>query len=234
MNKPQTFNVKDVYEAVELAKNLKEEGKYDLFRGQTENWPLKSSFCRLDQDGQESVLDKLSRYSGWVNDTPGLESLAKKTDNMIAVAQHYGLSTNFIDFTTDPKIAGYFASNPSKIKYQMTSCIVCLNKKDLNEFWSSMSDTYEPIEFICLQVSGLWRLEAQCGEFLYCPHPNFENFYQLDRILFPYTEPLININYSDVYPERKSNLEILLDQFFMNELMIKNHHMIKNGIRRLL
>lgn len=46
----------------------------------------------------------------WVRTTNGLQALASNLDMTIAVAQHYGIATHFIDFTTEPYVAGYFAS----------------------------------------------------------------------------------------------------------------------------
>jgi hypothetical protein len=105
------IRVDNVAEAVRLAEKSKRSGDYDWFRGQTRNWPVRPSFMRLkDESSRQAALEKLGRYEAWVKSTPGLEHLASDTDAAIAVAQHYGLPTNFVDFTTDPRIAGFFAS----------------------------------------------------------------------------------------------------------------------------
>jgi hypothetical protein len=211
------IRVDNVEEAVRLAEKSKQSGKYDWFRGQTKDWPVRSSFVRLkDEASQEAALDKLGRFESWVKSTPGLEHLASDTDATIAVAQHYGLPTNFVDFTTEPRTAGFFASQMQGQAGDW-GCIICLSTKDLSEFWAGMPSRFSPPEFLRLSVPDLWRLEAQHGCFLFCPYDDIEGLYDFDRILFPNVAPLPGIDPEDIYPKRKSNLEILLDQFFMNE-----------------
>ena len=72
-----------------------------------------------------------------------------------------------------------------------------------------------------LDVPNLWRLEAQHGTFLYCLNAKIELFYEFERITFPYTGPLTTPGVEEIYPRRKSNLELLLDQFFMNETRLE-------------
>jgi hypothetical protein len=167
-------------------------------------------------------MQKLARFERWIKSTPGLESIASNTDMTIAVAQHYGLPTNFVDFTTAPSVAGFFASNGTPSS-ERSSCIMCLNIKDLTEFWEVLQrvESGPAPEFIRLTVPNLWRLEAQHGVFLFCPFPNFEHVYDLDRIIFPYNGPIADPPESLIYPIRKSQLEILLDQYFMNEELVE-------------
>jgi hypothetical protein len=209
----------NVAEAVALASKLKSEGTYDWFRGQINNWSLRSTRARLKAAEEEEATSKLERFFAWIHGTPGLESITGTPDSVVAVAQHYGLPTNFVDFTTEPAIAGFFASY-GRPRKGMESCIICLNTDDLRKFWKVMPPEYRSPEFLKLEVPNLWRVEAQLGRFLYCPYPDFENIYDLDRIVFPYTGPVGEPAVDDVYPRRKSNLEGLLDQFFMSETLL--------------
>lgn len=213
--------VTDVEEAIELAETLKRAGSHNWFRGQTKNWPVKSSLVRLDESLKQITLEKIGRFTYWVKSTPGLEYLASNHDAAIAVAQHYGLPTNFVDFTTEPIIAGFFASNTQHGSDEL-GCIICLNTDDVKDFWKHMPARYPPPEFLELNVPDLWRLESQHGCFLFCPYDNFELIYDFDRILFPNTKQLSGISIDEIYPRRKSHLEILLDQYFMNERMIES------------
>jgi hypothetical protein len=216
------YRAKDVNEAILYASSLKTHGTFDWFRGQLQNYRLKSSFTRLNEREQEGALEKAGRFEHWVKNTPGLDALAQSVDAFFAVAQHYGLPTNYVDFTTNPEIAGFFAvHNPRNRVLSGDSCIMCLNTAELREFWESMPPRYTPPEFIQLEVPNLWRLESQDGCFLFCPYGNFEAIYDLDRILFPSNGPTPTIPLTRIYPERKSALEILLDQFFMNERLIE-------------
>jgi FRG domain len=222
------FRADNVSQAVELALEMKQAGKYDWFRGQIEKWPLKSSSVRLSEDQRKTLLEKFSRFIAWVKITPGLEYLANHADSAIAVAQHYGLPTNFVDFTTSPQVAGFFASHGRPPTEERESCILCLNTKDITDFWKHMPAKYPFPDLITIEVQNLWRLQAQAGTFLFCPYDNFEHIYDLDCIFFPYTGVISNPKEEEIYPKRKSQLEILLDQYFMNERLIEGTREIQN------
>jgi len=214
--------VRNVSAAVELASALQLEGKHDWFRGQLENWPLRSTFSRLTPVEKQDALHKLGRFEKWAKETLGLEAIAADADALLAIAQHYGLPTNFVDFTTRPAVAGFFASdNPRNRKVNKDSCIICLSTADLKDCWNGMPAQYPPPELLCLDVPNLWRLEAQKGCFLFCQYPDFEQMYDLDRILFPYTGLVAEPTREQIYPKQKSQLEVLLDGYFMNEVMIQ-------------
>jgi len=234
--KPQSpYRVSNVNEAVELAKKLKQEGTYDWFRGQIQNWKLSSSFSRLNEADRNKAHERIIRFVKWIEITPGLESLVEQADAAIAVAQHYGLRTNFVDFTTKPEIAGFFASFASHGTPPVQgeeSCIICLNTQDLTEFWEGFPPEYIRTETLNIDVSNLWRLQAQHGVFLFFPYDSrFEKFiYHFDRIIFPFTGLISSPLESEIFPERKSQLEILLEQFFMNEVLIEGNQFIKRDV----
>ena len=224
-----------IEDAIEMAQQLKKNGDYNLFRGQRKNWPLRSSFARLNDDQRKEALEKLSRFEQWIKNIGGLESIAKNADMVIAVAQHYGLPTNFIDFTRNPKTAGFFAlaDKKSDIDPNAHSCIICLNTKVLNDFLEKLLHKYKQSEHIQLSVPDLWRLEAQEGEFLFCPYENFDFIYDLDRIIFPQSHNDGNFQAQYYYPKRKSKLEIDLDQYFMVEKMTTNFKLIKSTMQNI-
>jgi hypothetical protein len=216
------IKVESVEEAVNMAENLKSSGRTFLFRGQEKDWPIKSSFVRIKPEYQDINLQKLARFKGWVKHTPGLENIAANADAIIAVAQHYGLPTNFVDFTTQPKIAGFFASEKAGSTASADlACILCLDVQDFIEYWKYVPKRYPQPKFLEISVPDLWRLQTQQGRFLICPYDNVEHIYAFDRIYFPNTHVLQDIKQEEVYPHRKSQLEVLLDQYFMNELLIE-------------
>jgi hypothetical protein len=219
-------------EAVRLAAELQQSGDCDWLRGQVQNWTLRSSYARRGPIEQEGLLQQVGRFEHWVKRTPGLESLAGHSDAVIAVAQHYGIPTNFIDFTTDPAVAGFFASERPPSDPLRESCIMCLNTQDLQRFWRSMSSRYPTPESLRLDVSNLWRLEAQSGVFLFCPYANLEEIYDLDRIVFPYTGRVQRPKVHEIYPDRKSHLEILLDQYFMIERLREGDLRVEEQVAR--
>ena len=212
------YQARNVREAIQIARRLCDEGAYDWFRGQREDWPLKSSFARLSGEQEEQALAQAERFISWAQATPGLETLVGDVDATCAVGQHYGVPTNYIDFTVSPEVAGFFATdNPSGRPVTRPSCIFCLNTADLKQFWRHMPPNWPSPEFIEIQVPNLWRLEAQEGRFLFCGAENFEEIYDLDKIVFPYTACSDIVPREKIYPTQKSALEILLDHFFMNE-----------------
>ena len=61
-------------------------------------------------------------------------------------------------------------------------------------------------------------MEAQHGVFFYCALNRFEEvIYDIDRIVFPHCGQIPWPTRDLIYPERKSQLEILLDQYFLLE-----------------
>ena len=61
------------------------------------------------------------------------------------MAQHYGLPTTLIDFSTEPKVAAFFSAHdakPPKDGEEDVSCIICLDPANL-------SDVYKG----CLKIS---------------------------------------------------------------------------------
>ena len=213
------FEVGSLYEAVQMADDFRKEGRYDWFRGQQEVLPPTPTYLRLDEKEVGDAKERLRHYCNWMSNTPGLESLSRNIDGAIAVAQHYGLPTSFLDFTKNPAVAGYFASTAATKFKPKTACIYCLNTKKLAKCWTMMRAAlphHPDIEFIELDVPNLWRIEAQEGVFLLCPL-NWDKWYPMDRIEFPLGRRLSYPTNDQIYPERKSPLEELLDHHFYAE-----------------
>jgi hypothetical protein len=216
----QTYEVKNIEEAVELAEKFKSEGRYDWFRGQKKDWPLCPTAARrgIDDKTQQKITDDLSMLLVWLKQTPGLESIADDVDAVLSIAQHHGLPTSLLDFTTEPGIAGYFASSDS-VKDSGKGVIYCLNTSDLRQVDREMRDCFPEyksaaeIVFIQASIPNHWRLEAQHGVFLFAPS-NIFDYYLVDQIEFPHPSPLPFPTTRDIYPERKSHLENELEHFF--------------------
>src|ERR1044071_2784803 len=214
----ETYRVRDVDEAIELALKLRSEKPYDLFRGQVRSeWKPYTSLMRLllrDPGALEGAQAQIIRFSLWLGGTPGLAEIAETDDAALAVAQHYGIPTHFLDFTTDPAVAGFFAADTQAPEPGIESCIYCLNSSDLLSLWDTIRKVQgkagievPELEVVRPDVSNLWRLQAQSGAFLYAP-TNWDVHYPMDRILFPYTGYPSYPTKQDIYPERKSQLEI--------------------------
>lgn len=221
------INVGNVEEAVELAWKFKQEGKYDWFRGQQKDWTPSASVYRLKKSDLKRENQRMSEFLWWMNNTKGLEYLHGNEDAQLAIAQHYGLSTTFLDFTTDPSVAGYFASQVKKYSRNTHGYIYCLNTIDLSKWWQlvkSSKPDLPTVDFISEKVSNLWRLEAQHGVFLYCPK-GWENVYAMEVIVFPQTGPPSFPTKEQIYPTKKSQLELLLDHYFFVDRLERFHEM---------
>ena len=223
-----TFATSSIQEAVELATQFREKGGYDLFRGQREDWPVKSSLARLEEAERYAAGEQMKVFFSWMESCPELGEFADRQDRRIvdqkfAVAQHYGLATGFCDFTTDPSVAGFFASSAASVEPMGTSVIICCNSSDLIQWCRVHLDPETPPpEVLQLSVPNLWRIEAQSGVFLFLPYPDFEDWYRFDRIEFP-AGTYERIDAEQIYPQRRSQLEILLDEYFRFDVEHKRH-----------
>lgn len=217
----KVYEASDVEEAVELANKFKTEGHYNWFRGQVQDWPLYSSLGRIkfsgDDESMEIAYFRIALFSKWVSERAELRYLIdpNRVNDFYAIAQHYGIPTNYIDFTTDPGIAGFFAAHTTNPPQDdKKSCIYCLNTDELFYIWGIIESANEgaELELVTIDVQNLWRLKAQRGVFLYANF-NLADLYPMDRILFPYTGYPSFPTYERVYPMHKSALEQLMDQY---------------------
>lgn len=226
--------VDSLEEALKLAEDYKESGKYNWFRGQTGLWPLISTGNRLNDFERNEAEKKLKRFDNWAN----ANGLFSDYDSSEAIAQHYGLKTMFIDFTTDPKIAAYFASDGINYEKYQYSCIYCLNtihfENSLNSIKKYFPNLPDYPRLIDIKIDNLWRLEAQNGKFLYQPCINFDWFYSLHRIVFKVSNNDIKLldNYY-IYPDSKSPLEERIDGFLLSEETRANVMNFNNFIEEL-
>lgn len=232
----ETYQVANVEEAVELANRLKDEGTYNWFRGQVSDWKPVSSLFRIqesfDAAQEDAVQERIQLFGRWLEKTPGLEYLLRpeRVNDACAIMQHYGIPTHYIDFTTDPSVAGYFAADCTTPPTQGSACIYCLNTEDLLSLWNILKSLDErkgaEMEFIAIDVSNLWRLQAQHGVFLYCNY-QWSMDYPMDRILFPYSGYPSFPTRERIYPENQSPLEQLLLQYFDLERRVEHEKWMK-------
>lgn len=229
----EIYRVDTTDEALNLARKFKANGTYNLFRGQRKNWKVVPTMARNHETTSE-VKDKLIRLFQFFQDNPKLKPYSENIDWFYAVAQHYGLPTSYIDFSTDPDVAAFFATNDSmKNASGEEAAIICLNESDFNETMEMASILFQKDKVLTpyifrANVSNLWRLQAQKGCFLFTPYSNIEDFhYDFDRILFPFDQPFTGIKRKDIYPHNQSELEILLQQYFNTEERLTGYKRLK-------
>jgi len=239
---PKIMNAANVQEAVEMGQALKAQGEYNWFRGQVKDWPPVSSLHRIYRDGDDAAAERTRMrfflFSKWISKNPKLSHLLsdESTHQFFAIAQHYGVATDYIDFTTDPAVAGFFAADTKTPPTEGMSCIFCLNTQDLLRIFQLVKSVSEErdealIEAIEVDVANLWRLHAQRGTFLFSNY-NWDIDYPMDRILFPYTGYPSYPLREHIYPKEKSALELELDQyFFAVESQHFGHERIKQMVK---
>ncbi|MBV8658804.1 MAG: FRG domain-containing protein [Burkholderiales bacterium] len=231
----ERYVVNNVEEAVDLAIRFKSEGRYGWFRGQLQaNWEPASSMERaiLRGESQEHLIQRLTRFVEWASTEPSLSYLADPAnrDQLFAVLQHYGFPTCYVDFSTEPGVAGFFASDCKEPPAHGTrSAIFCLDTADLRHFYDENitpyckedTETYE-VDLVSVNVDNLWRLQAQAGHFVYTNH-SWYRIYDLDRIEFPWSGYPSFPPKNQIYPEHRSALEQLLDNYFEDERRYRNY-----------
>ena len=236
MSMSQTYRVNNLEEALELANKFKLEGVYNLFRGQPQNWEVISSLGRQTDDQYDEAKKKLERLYYFFQTEVSLKKYFVDVDWFYAVAQHYGIPTNYIDFSSSVNVAAYFATNSLDNKIGEECVIACLNEDDFN----SLSDLGKAFyakdnllvpAIIKVDVDNLWRVQAQQGCFVFAPHGRIENFYDFDRILFPFEKSYTEIIEKEIYPQRKSELEINLDHYFSVERRLEGQKRLEQLVR---
>ncbi|QIK53793.1 FRG domain-containing protein [Dysgonomonas sp. HDW5B] len=123
------YHLKTPRETLELALKFKKDKKFNLFRGQNEGWPLVTSISRLSSSKRDEAVDKLFAFKLFLSEYTFIKEYVESLDHIMAIAQHYGISTDFIDFTYSPEIAIFFATHSNKDLSGKEGVIFCVNKE---------------------------------------------------------------------------------------------------------
>lgn len=234
------LRVESIDDAVRYARQCQVEGEFDLFRGQVRRRPLVPSLLRLDPEAGREAAARMQRFLHWVESTSMVQQMLPDLPSCIAVAQHYGLPTRLLDVTREPRIAGFFASHAASPPEQsVESCIFCFHSGRFEQAMAKLradaiaagfeEDHVELPFLLDIDVQNLWRLQAQHGAFLVVPMPIenreeclIEHMLDATCLVFPYTGPLGGVEERWVYPDRKSALEVLLDEFFERDALAEH------------
>lgn len=217
---PQVYRTHCPKEALDLALEFKRTKKFDLFRGQNEDWPLIPSVYRLPQKQRVEAAEKLFAFSEFLSAYKFEEKDLESIDYIMAIAQHYGIPTEFVDLTYSPKVAMFFATHSNKKLNNKEGVILCINKDKFNSVTKFIDIVFKKEDVIPPfiyepKIASLWRLKAQQGCFLQLTFADIESWYGMDKIIFPHNnECLNNICETDIYPENKSDLELIIDNYF--------------------
>ena len=173
-------------------------GVGDLFRGQANaDWDLIPSIERpaqlsISEREQETsrFIDALLKSFPRYNSLPEIE--------LFAIAQHYGFSTHLLDYTTDPRVAAFFAA-PGGLTLGKYGEIHMVVRTDLESFQNPLlplgasSRESERLmkrhkDFVgrmaVVEVKGIPRIERQQARFIWDASPGALRRNFLDRYYF--------------------------------------------------
>lgn len=166
------YSAPDVETTLAVVAHLQQEGRYQFFRGQeNSDWLPYPSLARVPEHRQDEVKTRLYQFMGYARDVSRVTGVSYSTDDLWAIAQHYGLPTNFLDLTTDPVVAAMFACPPDRAS-GIGNATILLYSQQMIDYWSEAteySDRTSGVELLRIDVSNLWRLQAQRGLFLFNP-----------------------------------------------------------------
>ena len=194
-------------EALSYCLDLESSGRADLFRGQSQDWPvIAPSLFRGQPDTQAKARALLKDFQEWGETVPQMATYHGSMKAITAIAQHYGIPTATLDLTTSPEIAELFACSTTDVTTSGNAVIYCFHSTDLRD-----SPYFSLVQ---LNVINLWRLQAQQGLFL-----EFHDEAALNevrsmaiRVHFP-RRSITPAETVRLYPVRKSALETVIDQW---------------------
>ena len=100
-----------------------------VFRGQSQPWPIKPLVGRTDLYSTDRELALLSEFKRlcrpYLNGSP-----PRNNWDWLFIAQHHGLPTRLVDWTTNPLVAAFFAVQPSA-REKKDGQVVALKVQDI-------------------------------------------------------------------------------------------------------
>lgn len=216
----EIYRTKSIKEALSLAEKFKQEGTCDLFRGQVNDWPIKTTMQRKIETNDKQAIKKSDAFYKYLRQTVGFQHYAEDMDALDAISQHYGIPSYFLDFTSEPKVAAFFAMDSEKEdELKKDGVLICINSQEIEERSVFLQNLYPDLPkenfpyIVTPNIPNLWRLQAQKGCFLSTGIEEWEENYPIVKIYFPHSADYTIMDRDEIYPKHKSSLEIKLDTF---------------------
>lgn len=225
------FEVANVAEAITLAERFRAAGRYLYFRGQRNaEWRMQSTFSRRTEEEKGEEIKKIDDFYSWVRSSPELLPYLNDDDSIVATAQHHEIAaTIFIDFSTEPTVAAWFATDQAVIGE--FGAIFMVNPDDVFDVFKAMTKSGTVMRFVQPDIANLWRLQAQHGLFLHT-QTDVDGIWPFDRIVFDQTSAIASIERRKIYPDRQSHLEQMIDQYRLLAKRQKNFRdVVDYGVR---
>lgn len=211
------FSASDAESALDFAQRELKRGTYQFFRGQENaDWIPEPSWFRIPMQNHGSVKERISLFLSYTREVARNAGIEYSDDALVAIAQHYGIPTTFLDLTTDPIVAALFACPANTTQGSAKAAILLYSDEKIRQ-WQDLAKTLADtgtLELIRIDVSNLWRLQAQRGLFLYFGLTTFCDYVLPDRVEFPHPAGGLSNSEYVLYPVEKSPLETQLDLFF--------------------
>lgn len=142
-------------------------GRAPIYRGQANaTWRLTANMFRIQaNDARNEAFRKTQNFILWCRAHPILSSCGD--EHALEIAQHYGMTTDLLDFSTSPSIACYFALEPffgtaSEIRQDVALYIVdALTLSNLEHLL--VPDALSSLKGIMSDYTGLYRSERITG-----------------------------------------------------------------------
>jgi hypothetical protein len=91
-----------------------------------------STLHRLSKKELKAAQDSITLFYYFASENKVLQKHLGHVDELFAIAQHYGMPTNYIDFSTEPRIAGYFATHSESNEHGVDACIICVDSHNFS------------------------------------------------------------------------------------------------------